>query len=164
MSELENRLSVKSEQLPDRIKALSESNKDLERKLKKSKLSNSMDIDSWIDPNNKIGDVTLVTRRLEASSLDEMKEVADRLREKLKSGVGVFASEIDNKANIVVIVTPDIIKSKNITATELIAGLIEIIGGGGGGSDRIATAGGGKPELIEKALSQSSLLLSKLTK
>lgn len=164
LSELENRLSVKSEQLPDRIKALAESNKDLERKLKKSKLSGNIDIDSWIDPNNKTGDVTLVTRRLEASSLDEMKEVADRLREKLKSGVGVFASEIDNKANIVVIVTPDIIKSKNITATELIAGLIEIIGGGGGGSDRIATAGGGKPELIEKALSQSSLILSKLTK
>jgi len=62
------------------------------------------------------------------------------------------------------ILSQDIIKNENITATKMIAGLIEIIGGGGGGSDRIATAGGGKPELIEKALSQSSMILSKLTK
>ncbi|MCH8272994.1 MAG: alanine--tRNA ligase, partial [Candidatus Marinimicrobia bacterium] len=163
LSELENHLSVKSEQLPERIKSLSESNKALERKLRKLKSSDTMDIESWIDPNNKIGAVTLVARRLEAASLDEMKGIADRLRDELKSGVGVLASEIDNKAFMVVIVTQDIIKSEGISAKKMIEELAEVMGGGGGGNDRIATAGGGKPELIEKALSQSSQILSKLT-
>ena len=163
LSELENHLSVKSEQLPERIKSLSESNKALERKLRKLKSSDTMDIESWIDPNNKIGAVTLVARRLEAASLDEMKGIADRLRDELKSGVGVLASEIDNKAFMVVIVTQDIIKSEGISAKKMIEELAEVMGGGGGGNDRIATAGGGKPELIEKALSQSSQIISKLT-
>ena len=163
LSQLENSLSVKSEQLPERIKSLSESNKDLERKLKKLKPSDAMDIESWIDPNNKIGAVTLVAQRLEAASLDEMKAVADRLRDKLKSGVGVLASEIDSKAFMVVIVTQDIINSEGISAKKMIEELAEVMGGGGGGNDRIATAGGGNPKLIEKALSQSSQILSKLT-
>ncbi len=164
LSELENQLSVKSEQLPERFKSLAESNKELERKLKKSKPSDTLDIDSWIDPNNKIGDVTLVTRRIEASSLDELKGVADRLREKLKSGVGVLASVIEQKAYIVVIVTEDIIKSEGISAKKMITELVEVMGGGGGGNDRIATAGGGKPELIDEALSQSDSIILKLTK
>ena len=161
---MENQLSVKSEQLPERFKSLAESNKELERKLKKSKPSDTLDIDSWIDPNNKIGDVTLVTRRIEASSLDELKGVADRLREKLKSGVGVLASVIEQKAYIVVIVTEDIIKSEGISAKKMITELVEVMGGGGGGNDRIATAGGGKPELIDEALSQSDSIILKLTK
>ena len=164
LSELESQLSVKSEQLPERFKSLAESNKELERKLKKSKLTDTLDIDSWIDPNNKIGDVTLVTRRLDVASLDELKGVADRLREKLKSGVGVLASVIEQKAYIVVIVTEDIIKSEGISAKKMITELVEVMGGGGGGNDRIATAGGGKPELIDEALSQSDSIILKLTK
>jgi len=74
-----------------------------------------------------------------------------------------LASEIDNKAFMVVIVTQDIIKSEGISAKKMIEELTEVMGGGGGGNDRIATAGGGKPELIERALSQSSQILSKLT-
>jgi len=163
LSELESYLSIKSEQLPERVKSLFESNKDLERKLKKLNLSDTMDVKSWIDPNNKIGAVTLVTRRLEATSLDEMKGIADRLRDKLKSGVGVLTSEIDNEALMVVIVTQDIIKREGISAKKMIKELAEVMGGRGGGNDRIATAGGGKPELIEKALSHSSQIISKLT-
>lgn len=45
--------------------------------------------------------------------MDELKEIADKLREKITSGVGLLYSVIDDKIALVAVVSDDLVKDKN---------------------------------------------------
>ena len=84
--------------------------------------------------------------------MDELKEIGDALRNKLKNGIGLFAAVIGGKVNLVCSVSDNLIKEKNLNAGKLISEVAKELGGGGGGRAQLATAGGKDIEKIDVVL------------
>jgi alanyl-tRNA synthetase len=65
------------------------------------------------------------------------------------------------KANIMVLVSDNLVKEKNINAVTIIKEIAGEIDGGGGGQPFLATAGGKKPSGIPGAISKAAVFLQK---
>jgi len=81
-----------------------------------------------------------------------LRELADKLREKLGRGVVALASAHEGKAVLLVAVTKDL--TGILKAGDLVKDAARLIGGSGGGKPDIAQAGGADPAGIEKALAR----------
>ena len=165
LSEIENILSVKGDMVAKRVKALTNTNKKLEKKLSDSGVSTkTLELESWLKSAIEVDGVKLVAKVINSSSVDEMKQIADKLRDKMEGGVGVLGAEIKGKAQLVVIASKDVIKKFGVSSNSIVKELSSMIEGGGGGSDHLATAGGKRPELLEKSIKQAKSVLAKLIK
>jgi len=165
LSEIEELLSVKGDLIQKRVKALTDVNKKLEKKLKASGVtSRSLDLDLWLKSAIEVEGIKLVARTIKSSSIDELKQIADKLRDKMESGVGVLGAEIKGKAQLVVIASKDVIKKFGVSSNTIVKELSSMIEGGGGGSDHMATAGGKRPELLDKSIKKAKSVLTKLIK
>jgi len=106
----------------------------------------------------------VVTSKVEAASLDELKGIGDTLRAKLGSGVGILASVIDEKVALVCVVTDDLIQTKNLQAGRIVGALAKELGGGGGGKPHLATAGGKDVAKLDAALAQAPTIVRSFLK
>lgn len=89
--------------------------------------------------------------------VDAMREEADRLRNKIGSGVVILGSK-QKGVKLIVAVTKDL-AGKSVHAGKLIKELAPLIGGGGGGRPDMAQAGGKNPDGLQTALDKAFELL-----
>jgi alanyl-tRNA synthetase len=87
-----------------------------------------------------------------------LRELADKLRDRIGKGVIALASEQDGKAVLLVAVTKDL--TGKLKAGDLVKEAAKLVGGSGGGKPDIAQAGGSDPAGIEKALAKVKELAS----
>ena len=73
--------------------------------------------------------------------MDALRELMDRLRQKLVSGVIILGSHADGKACFMCSVSEDLV-AEGIHAGKLIGAVAKLAGGGGGGKPDKAQAGG----------------------
>jgi alanyl-tRNA synthetase len=73
----------------------------------------------------------------------------------------VIGSENVGKASLLVTVSDDLVKGKNISAVSIIKEISGEINGGGGGQPFLATAGGKNPEGIQRAIQKAAEFLKK---
>ncbi|RPI49064.1 MAG: alanine--tRNA ligase, partial [Deltaproteobacteria bacterium] len=92
----------------------------------------------------------VLSARVETENAKSLRDLGDRLRDKMGSGVVVIGSRTSNKALLLVLVTKDL--TDWLHAGNIIKQVAKMIGGGGGGSSEMAQAGGPKPERLEEAL------------
>ena len=92
----------------------------------------------------------VVTRRVDGVERSALRELADRIKAEVGSGVVVLAAEAEGKVTFVVAVTADL--TSRVKAGDLVKRLGPIVGGGGGGRPDFAEAGGKKPEQIDALL------------
>ncbi|TNF51840.1 MAG: alanine--tRNA ligase, partial [Deltaproteobacteria bacterium] len=146
---------VKSDrpQLETRLVKMVEHQKDLERELatleSRLKAGQAEDIMSKIV---EIGDVKLLAAEVDATDGKGLREMADKLRDKLGSGVVAIGCPHEGKVNLLVAVTADL--TDKLHAGKLVAVLAEEVGGRGGGRPDLAQAGGSQPEKLASALSK----------
>ncbi|MBM2840384.1 MAG: alaS, partial [Bacteroidetes bacterium] len=125
------------------VEQVNKQTQDLKKELSKYKVKEAASgIDSLIAQATALNGFKVVSSKVEASNMDELKSIGDTLRAKLGSGVGVLASVIDEKVSFVCVVTDDLIKSKNLQAGKIVGEMAKQVGGGGGGKPHLATAGG----------------------
>jgi alanyl-tRNA synthetase len=108
-----------------------------------------------------VGGVMLARRRVADLDKDALRNLADSLKAKIKSGVVVIASENDGKVQIVVAVTADL--TPRLKAGQIVKEIAPIVGGGGGGRPDFAEAGGRQPEKIDEMLAAAEQVIRKLT-
>jgi len=108
-----------------------------------------------------VNGVKLVSGVVEVDTEDELKQVADKLKSKLQSGVIVIGSKIQGKAMFVAAVTPDLISEKHLHAGKIVSEVAKLVGGGGGGRPNFATAGGKDESKIGEAVTKLKEILSK---
>ncbi len=98
--------------------------------------------------------VRIQTAELKVTDSEELKALAEMLREELKdSAVAVVGAKLaDDKVSLVSIVTDDLIRDKKLQAGKLIGSVAEIVGGKGGGRPQLAQAGGKDPDRLAEAL------------
>jgi alanyl-tRNA synthetase len=92
-------------------------------------------------------------------SLDELKSLAHELRNEFTDLFLLLASESDGKANLVLAISDDLIRQKNLHAGKLIRELAKDIDGGGGGQPHIATAGGKNPSGIPQVIAHAESMI-----
>jgi alanyl-tRNA synthetase len=147
-----------AEKLPDVVRHLYEEIRRIEKENSRLKLQLASGSSQEQKPIEVSG-VRLLTRLVEGLDPSEAKNLADTLRQQIKSGVVVIGNRLENKASLLVALTPDI--AGKLKAVDIAKDLGKIIGGGGGGKADIAEAGGKKPESLEEALGQASEVLKK---
>jgi alanyl-tRNA synthetase len=110
-----------------------------------------------------VGRARLVAAQVNAQNMDQLKEMGDALRDSLKSGVGVLASVFDGKPSLVVVVTPDLVKS-GVDAVPIVKELGKRLQGGGGGKPHLATAGGKNAAGIKDVLTDAEKIVAEYLK
>jgi len=114
-----------------------------------------------VDKAVKINNIKFVSGQIETDSDDVLKNIAFQLRTSSDNMVMVIGSENGGKANLLVTVSDDLVKGRNISAVAIIREISGEINGGGGGQPFLATAGGKNPEGIQRAIQKASEFLKK---
>ncbi len=102
--------------------------------------------------------VKLLAARVSGVDMNGLRDLGDQLKEKLKEGVILLASDLEGKVNLVAMATEDAMK-KGAHAGNLIKGIAALVGGGGGGRPNMAQAGGKNPGGIEAAIAEAKNVL-----
>jgi alanyl-tRNA synthetase len=108
-----------------------------------------------------INNIRFVSGQIETDSSDILKNNAYQIRNSSDNTVLVIGSETGGKANILVLVSDNLVKERNINAVSIIKEIAGEINGGGGGQPFFATAGGKNPAGIPGALAKAAEFLQK---
>ncbi|MDX2164054.1 MAG: alanine--tRNA ligase [Gammaproteobacteria bacterium] len=147
----ENFVREEQKRYQQEISKLSDDKKNLQKQLDQlqSKLS-SHHGSGLADKKRVINNITVLAEMVENIDAKNLREMVDQLKQKVSSGIVVLGSVQDNKANLIVGVTKDLVSK--YPANELIKTMAEKIGGKGGGRADLAQAGGDKPQHLRDAL------------
>jgi alanyl-tRNA synthetase len=115
-----------------------------------------------LDQLQDVSGVSFLATEFPVSDVKALREAADRLRDRMKSGVGLLAARADNKAALLVFVTDDLVAERGIRADALVKEVAGVVGGGGGGRKELATAGGKQPDKIPEALRHGREVLERM--
>ena len=108
----------------------------------------------------KVKGISVLAQRLDGLTIEELRDTADSIKQRLGSGVVILGAEAGGKGLLVVSVTKDL--AVRIRADLLIREIAPLIGGGGGGRPDFAQAGGKKSEFLDQALERSFSAVDKL--
>jgi len=130
-----------------------EEKRQLEKQLAKQKVQSAAgSIDELISSAKDVSGLKLITGEFTVDNTDDLKELGDKLREKMGSAVGLIYSVIDGKIGLCAVVSDDLVKQKKLSAGKIAGDVAKILGGGGGGKPHLATAGGKDITKISEAL------------
>ena len=108
----------------------------------------------------KIKGISVLIQKVKGLDNEELRELADSLKQKLGSGIVILGSVSEKKVFLVSAVTKDL--TGRIRADELIKEIALMLGGGGGGRADFAQAGGAKPEQLDQALKKTYSIVERL--
>jgi alanyl-tRNA synthetase len=154
MRTLLTQLTVPLAQLPERVDGLQAELKKRTAELGEARAQLAEgQIDQLIEQRKMAGQVSYVAGQVEVANVDALRSLAERLQERLKSGIVVLGAIINDHPNLTITVTSDLVK-QGYHAGKLARKLAEIIGGGGGGKPTMAQAGGRDAQKLLQALEQ----------
>ena len=144
-------LRVAEPELIDHVDRLIAEKRNYERQIDqlKTKLAQSAARDLESQAKQKNGATYLITQ-VDGLDRQQMRTLADSLRNKWKSAVVVLASTDDSSVSIVAAVTKDL--TQRIQAGKLVGTLAQAVGGKGGGRPDMAEGGGRDPAALPQAL------------
>ena len=108
--------------------------------------------------NNQHG-VPLLAARVEAEDANQLREMGDWLRDNVGSGVIVLGAVVNEKPQVLAVVTPDLVK-QGYHAGNLVKTLAPLMGGGGGGRPDMAQAGGRDAGQLDAALAEAGSMIA----
>ncbi len=153
-------LKAAPDQIRERVARLLQEQKEKEREIESLKArlfaSQSEDVLSGLRP---IGDVDVLVQEVAADSPRDLREMLDRIKDRVPSGVVVLGSRQADKAMLICAVTKDLFG--RVKAGDIIKELSGMVGGKGGGRADMAQGGGSKPENLRKALDSVYEIIAK---
>ena len=106
--------------------------------------------DELVDQAVEVDGVKLLSTVVEGVSGKDLRDIADKLKDKLGSAVVVLAAVSGDKVSLVAGVTKDL--TDKYQAGKILNHVAQQVGGKGGGRPDMAQGGGTQPENIESAL------------
>ncbi len=141
-----------TEAAPDSVLSLlSELDKLQKQSLTLEKVLAWKEAGSLLGQEETVKGVTLLAARVSSTRPEILRDMADLLRDKLKSAVIVLGTVYENKPFFLAAVTPDLI-FQGYNAGEIVKQVAGVTGGGGGGSARLGQAGGKDKGRLDEAL------------
>ncbi len=151
MTEVATALKAQPAEVTQKISAVLEQVKSLEKELArlKSKLASSQG-DDLADQARDVKGVKVLAANMDGADSKALRETMDKLKDKLKSAAIVLSAVSDGKVSLIAGVTADL--TGKIKAGELVNHVATQVGGKGGGRPDMAQAGGTDPTNLVKAL------------
>ena len=146
------KLKTNVHDVPARIDTLQNEMKHLHRENESlaAKLGN-IEAGSLASKVKDVNGIPVLVANVQNTDMNNLRNMADDLKQKLGSGVIVLGSAVDGKVNLIAGVTKDLIE-KGFHAGKLIKEVSTRCGGGGGGRPDMAQAGGKDPSKLDSAL------------
>ncbi|MBU1266460.1 MAG: alanine--tRNA ligase [Gammaproteobacteria bacterium] len=136
--------TAKIDQIMDQVKNLE---KELDRLKSKLAASHGDDLAGLaVDVNG----VKVLAAKLEGADVKQLREAADKLRDKLGNAALVLATVLEGKVSLIASVSKD--ATAKVKAGDLVNFVAQQVGGKGGGRPDMAQAGGTQPENLDAAL------------
>jgi len=151
VKEKPDRLPAKIGKMQSDLKALE---KELER-LKAKIVTDSAQVGGAAIKS--VNNTKVLIQKVAADSPAALRDLADRFKEKIKSGIVVLGSVNGPKAFLIVAVTKDL--TDRFHAGNVIKQIASTVGGSGGGRPDMAQAGGTQPENLDQALEKAYQIL-----
>lgn len=125
--------------------------KDLEKQIADlSRQLASADLDAVLQGGVMVEGIKVIHAKIPLDSPKTLREVGDRVRDKLESGVAVLGGVIGGKVALLSLVSKDL--TDRIKAGQIVNGVASIVGGKGGGRPDMAQAGGPMADKIDDAI------------
>ena len=151
LSQIADMTKTNNAQAVDKVAQLIKHQKELEKQIatfQKQLASNQGD--ELVNQAVEVNGVKLLATTVEGVSGKDLRDVADKLKDKLGSAVIVLAVVSGGKVSLVAGVTKDLTGSYQ--AGKILNHVAQQVGGKGGGRPDMAQGGGTQPENIESAL------------
>ena len=146
-------LQTSTQEVEARVRALMEENDSLQREREAMERRLSLQsAEALLDSVQEVGGVKVLSVRATAANADSLREMGDYLRDKMRSGVVVLGSVINDRPMLVSMVTSDLVSDKGLNAADIARTVARAIGGGGGGRPEVAQAGGRDASKLDDAL------------
>lgn len=146
-------------QLVEKIAELEEQGKAQDREIAALKQQQAGSAAGEIAQNIvEIAGVKAAIAGVDGMEMDELRELSDRLKDKMGSGIAVIGTVNGGKINFIATATKDLVK-RGFHAGNLIREVAQVAGGGGGGRPDMAQAGGKRPEKMADALEKAKDLI-----
>jgi len=151
LTDTANVLRERPENLYVRVEALLADQKSLEKELEKVKSQIAAKSADNIEADvRSVNGISVVAKKVQVDNPAALRDLADKFRDKIKSGIVVLGAENNGKALLIAIVTKDLLD--RFHAGNIIKAVAAEVGGGGGGRPDMAQAGGSKPENLDAAM------------
>ncbi|MCJ7656333.1 MAG: DHHA1 domain-containing protein, partial [Candidatus Atribacteria bacterium] len=110
------------------------------------------EVDKLLFNKKVIKGVNIISLKVEAEDNNDLRNWGDLIKDKIKSGIVVLGTELDNgKVALLAMVTDDLAE-KGYNAGNIIKDIAPIVDGKGGGNKTMAQAGGSKADKLSQAL------------
>jgi alanyl-tRNA synthetase len=156
-------LTCQPEEVVDRLEGLLRERKELLSAIKSRK---GRDVSTLagqlVAHTQEVGGIKVLATKVEVGDLEELKSLADMVRERLGSGAGVLFANLNGKGNFIAVVTPDLADSGRLHAGALVREVGKLTGSGGGGGARMAQAGAKALDKVDVALAAVPEIVSRL--
>jgi len=136
--------------------------KEKDREIERLKSQQSVVVGDPLQEVVHVGSVPLLVQKRPPSSVKDLRIHADRLRDRLRSGIVIVGAgdEAGEKATLVVMVTPE--WNSVYPASEIAAKMAVFIRGTGGGKAAMAHAGGKGIDQLDVALAKAAEVIKSL--
>jgi len=140
--------------VPQRVEKMLSHQKSLEKEVEKLKVAIASKSADDIEADIKdVDGVKVLAKKVAVDRPAALRDLADRFKDKIKSGIVVLGSVAGEKALLIVVVSKDL--TDRFHAGKIVKEVAAVVGGGGGGRPDMAQAGGTRPEKLDAALEKA---------
>jgi alanyl-tRNA synthetase len=144
----------KPETLTQRVEKILADYKYLEKEVERLKTQMACRSTHRIEDDIKsINNIQVLAKKVSVDNPAALRNLADKFKEKIKSGIVVLGCNTGPKVLLITVVTKDLVN--RFHAGKIVKQIAAVVGGGGGGRPDMAQAGGTKPELLDKAMDKA---------
>jgi alanyl-tRNA synthetase len=146
--------------IPGRVKKMLSEIKAYEKEVDQLKTKLASDAgDASPDAIRSIDGIKVMAQKVSVDTPAALRNLADQLKDKIKSGIVVLGSQAGSKAMLIAVVTKDL--TDRYHAGNIVKEIASVVGGRGGGRPDMAQAGGNQPENLDQALAKAYEVVGK---
>ncbi len=163
LTTLSQQAKAERERLPEVLRSAEEKIRSLEKELASVRLklaSGGAGAGLASDEIQEVSGVKVLTREARGFSVNELRNLSDALKGKLKSGVVAIGGSSEGKTAVVIAVTPDL--TDRLSASDIAARVGPALGGRGGGKRDLAQVGGRDESLLPAGLAAAVLAVREI--
>ncbi|MCP4428670.1 MAG: alanine--tRNA ligase, partial [Chloroflexi bacterium] len=162
LDRLAAKLNTPIADLESRLESLLADNRALNKRIETmQRQAAQMQFGSIMAQMQTVAGVQVLAARVDDVTVDGLREMADRFRDRVGSGTAVLATVQNGKPILIATVTEDLI-TRGLKAGDIVREVAKMVGGGGGGRPNMAQAGGRDASKLPEALTAVAGLVEKV--
>ncbi len=160
VSQVRRLLGTTLEDAPTKVEHLQEEIARLKKDLGRVRRGEGVaDLDRLLAGAETVGSSRYVVGEVCADSVAALREMGDRVRQRLGSGAALLCAEVGEKTTFLAVVSDDVIAAGRVQADVLVRAVAALTGGSGGGRAHMALAGAGDRAQVPAALAEGRRIL-----